>query len=179
MKVLDLRCQNAHVFEGWFASDDDFKSQNERGLIECPLCADRQVVRTPTAPRLNLSAARGSDASREERSASAGVGPRTGAGSTVTSRHPATGMTGQNAAASMAGSPDLQNAWVAAVRDLMARTEDVGTRFAEEARRIHYGESPDRGIRGKASAEDRAALQDEGIETMAIPVPRALEGPLQ
>jgi hypothetical protein len=74
---------------------------------------------------------------------------------------------------------DLQAAWLHAVRELMARTEDVGDGFAEEARRIHYGESADRGIRGQATAEERAALREEGIETVAIPVPAALKGPLQ
>jgi len=74
---------------------------------------------------------------------------------------------------------DLQAAWLHGVRQLMANTEDVGRRFAEEARRIHYGESPQRGIRGHATPEEREALSDEGIETMAIPVPRALDGPVQ
>ena len=74
---------------------------------------------------------------------------------------------------------DLQAAWLGAVRKLMASTEDVGPRFAEEARRIHYGEKPQRGIRGQATSEEREALQEEGIETMSIPVPRALEGPVQ
>jgi hypothetical protein len=74
---------------------------------------------------------------------------------------------------------DLQAAWLASVRKLMAHTEDVGVRFAEEARRIHYGETPQRGIRGQATAEEREALKDEGIETMSIPVPRGLEGPVQ
>ncbi|MDE2564417.1 MAG: DUF1178 family protein, partial [Burkholderiales bacterium] len=58
MKVLDLRCANGHGFEGWFASDDDYMDQNGRGLIECPLCADRVISRLPSAPRLNLSGAR-------------------------------------------------------------------------------------------------------------------------
>lgn len=74
---------------------------------------------------------------------------------------------------------DLQAAWLAGIRKVMANTEDVGQRFPEEARRIHYGEVPQRGIRGQASPEERAALQEEGIETLAIPLPRALEGPLQ
>ena len=74
---------------------------------------------------------------------------------------------------------DLQSAWLQTVRSLMQNTEDVGERFAEEARRIHYGEEPNRGIRGQASAEERAALQDEGIETLAIPVPDMLKGPVQ
>lgn len=61
----------------------------------------------------------------------------------------------------------------------MARTDDVAPRFAEEARRIHYGEVAQRGIRGQATADERAALQDEDIETVAIPVSQALKGPLQ
>jgi hypothetical protein len=74
---------------------------------------------------------------------------------------------------------DLQAAWLQSVRRLMANTEDVGERFAEEARRIHYGESENRGIRGEATAEERQALHDEGIEVVAIPVPASLKGPLQ
>ena len=66
-----------------------------------------------------------------------------------------------------------------AVREMMQRTEDVGERFPEEARRIHYGETPERGIRGKASAEEREALRDEGIETFALPIPQGMDGPLQ
>lgn len=160
MKVLDLRCQNGHVFEGWFASDDDFMSQNGRGLIECPLCADKLVVRTPTAPRLNLSGARAPADPHAAPDAAPKASPVTAAES---SPLPA----------------QLQAAWMAGVRQLMARTEDVGPRFAEEARRIHYGEIPSRGIRGQATAEDRAALHDEGIDTVAIPVPQGLDGPLQ
>lgn len=74
---------------------------------------------------------------------------------------------------------DLQAAWLATVRQLMANTEDVGERFAEQARRIHYGEDPARGIRGQATPQERAALQDEGIETMSIALPSALKGPVQ
>ncbi|GMV46200.1 MAG: hypothetical protein AMXMBFR66_15980 [Pseudomonadota bacterium] len=152
MKVLDLRCANGHGFEGWFASEEDFMSQNGRGLVECPLCADKVVRRMPSAPRLNLSGARPDAAAREAPAEPA------------------------RAAAQPA---DLQAAWLGAVRDLMSRTEDVGARFAEEARRIHYGETPQRGIRGQATAEQRAALHDEGIETFALPLPKGLDGPLQ
>ena len=51
MKVLSLRCTNGHGFEGWFTSDEDYMDQNGSGLIECPLCADRIISRTPSAPR--------------------------------------------------------------------------------------------------------------------------------
>lgn len=150
MKVLNLRCANGHGFEGWFASEDDFLDQNGRGLIDCPLCADRSVTRLPSAPRLNLSGA----------------------------REPAAPV----AAADKPAQPqaaDLQALWLQTVRHLMASTEDVGDKFADEARRIHYGEAPERGIRGQTTDAEREALHDEGIEVVAIPVPRALKGPVQ
>ncbi|MBC7729442.1 MAG: DUF1178 family protein, partial [Microbacteriaceae bacterium] len=58
MKVLNLCCGNGHGFEGWFASEEDFLGQTERGAIECPLCSDQAITRLPSAPRLNLSGAR-------------------------------------------------------------------------------------------------------------------------
>jgi hypothetical protein len=81
-------------------------------------------------------------------------------------------------AAAPDGTP-LQSLWMRAVRHVMDHTEDVGERFPEEARRIHYGEVEERGIRGRASREDADALREEGIEVMALPVPAALKGPLQ
>ena len=149
MKVIDLRCASGHGFEGWFASEDDFLQQNGRGLVECPLCADRSITRLPSAPRLNLSGA------REAAPAAPPAGP----------------------AADLQA--DRHGVWMQAVRQLMASTEDVGERFAEEARRIHYGETPQRGIRGQATSDQRAAVADEGIEVVSIPVPLALKGPVQ
>jgi hypothetical protein len=145
MKVIDLRCQSGHRFEGWFASDDDFLDQNGRGQIECPLCADKVIVRLPSAPRLNLSSA--SAPAREEATPDAATA--------------------------------LQARWMQMVRHVIENTEDVGTRFADEARRIHYGETAERAIRGQASADEREALRDEGIEVHPLPVPAALKNPLQ
>lgn len=145
MKVLDLRCANGHGFEGWFGSEDEFLEQNGRGLVECPLCADRVITRLPSAPRLNLSSAR-----------AVAVEPR-----------------------AAEASADLQASWIQAVREALANTDDVGERFAEEARRIHYGEVQARGIRGVATREERDALHDEGIEVVALPIPPALKGPVQ
>jgi hypothetical protein len=73
----------------------------------------------------------------------------------------------------------LQSQWLRAVRQVLDSTEDVGERFPEEARRIHYGEVEERGIRGKASREDADALREEGIEVMALPLPAAVKGPVQ
>jgi hypothetical protein len=147
MKVIDLRCQSGHRFEGWFTGDDDFLDQNGRGSIECPLCADKVIVRLPSAPRLNLSGA-------QEPVAATPPVPTDEAAST-------------------------QARWMQVVRHVIANTEDVGERFADEARRIHYGEAEERPIRGKASAEEREALQEEGIEVHPLPVPVVFKDTLQ
>jgi len=77
-------------------------------------------------------------------------------------------------------SPDLQSLWMQAMRRVVENTEDVGERFPEEARRIHYGETPERGIRGRASRDETEALREEGIEVMPLPpLPPSLKGPLQ
>lgn len=174
MKVLDLRCANGHRFEGWFASDDDFLDQNGRGAIDCPLCADQVITRMPSAPRLNLSGAR---ASRPDAEAPGGPASTPVKGTETGNVAAAAGPDPQPHAAPRAA--DLQSLWLQTVRQLMQQTEDVGPRFATEARRIHYGEVAQRGIRGQATAEEREALLDEGIETITIPVPHALKGPVQ
>lgn len=74
---------------------------------------------------------------------------------------------------------DPQAGWLQAVHHLLANTEDVGERFPEEARRIHYGEVDPRGIRGQASERERESLRDEGIEIASVPLPAALKGPVQ
>lgn len=149
MKVLDLQCGQAHVFEGWFASGDDFTSQQTRGLVACPMCGDTTVSKKLSAPRLNLGAAREPD----------------------NTRHEVVAVTDDAA--------ELQAAWLGMAKRIVANTEDVGERFAEEARRIHYGESSQRGIRGKASKAETEALAEEGIAVMQLALPEALKGRLQ
>jgi hypothetical protein len=73
----------------------------------------------------------------------------------------------------------MQSMWLRAVQHVMANTDDVGERFAEEARRIHYGEVEERAIRGRTTREDAQALQEEGIEVISMPLPAALKGPIQ
>ena len=155
MKVLNLCCSQDHAFEGWFGSETDFLDQCERGVVQCPLCGNAQVRRLPSAPRLNLSGAR-APASAPAAEATLAKPP----GKPPGHPHPT----------------DLQSMWLQAVAQVMKHTEDVGERFAEEARRIHYGESAQRGIRGQASADEREALADEGIEVMPLPMPAALKG---
>lgn len=152
MKVFNLQCSALHRFEGWFASEEDYASQVERGLLECPLCADKTVQKLPSAPRLNLGA----------------------------SEAPVASQAGQQQAL-VAGdaAQALQAAWLQMARQIVSQTEDVGPRFAEEARKIHYGESEERGIRGQASREETEALLEEGIAVMPLPLPEGLKGPLQ
>lgn len=158
MKVLNLRCSQGHGFEGWFASEEDFGHQHDSGLVECPVCSDKAVARLPSAPRLNLSGAR---APRED-------APRAEGG----------GAPAEAAAPVAAGVPaPLQALWMHAVREVIKNTEDVGERFPEEARRIHYGEAKSRGIRGQATPQERAELIEEGIEVMPLAIPDALKGP--
>ena len=167
MKVLDLQCPASHVFEGWFGSEDDFQGQLARGLVECPVCGDKQVSKKLTAARLNLGAGRAQEAGVVPSGATSGAasGP---AAPPAAAPAPAEGMP-----------VALQAAWMKAVRHVMANTEDVGERFAQEARRIHYGESEERGIRGQASPEETRELLEEGIGVLPLPVPKGMKGPLQ
>ncbi|NOV27192.1 DUF1178 family protein [Cupriavidus necator] len=88
----------------------------------------------------------------------------------------ATAREGSAGPAQPAAAPvTLQALYMKAVKQVLAQTEDVGDRFAEEARRMHYDEAPERGIRGSASPEEVQALAEEGIETFPLVVPAALK----
>lgn len=149
MKVLNLQCAHGHGFEGWFASNDAFDTQLAAGLVECPMCGDTAVVKMLSAPRLNLGNAKAPQAAEAP---------------------------SRNAVAE-ASSPEAR--WMRAVREVMAKTEDVGDRFADEARKMHYGETEERGIRGQATREQAEQLIDEGIAVMPLPLPAALKETLQ
>jgi hypothetical protein len=159
MKVLDLCCAAGHPFEGWFSSEDDFAAQREGGRIECPMCGNGDVSKLPSAPRLNLGAR-------------AVQGPQGPAGSEAPVPRPAP-------PASMAVMGNAASRFVEAVADMMRNTEDVGTRFAEEARRIHYGESEQKAIRGQTTPAERAALADEGIQVFTLPFAMPSKSSLQ
>ena len=75
--------------------------------------------------------------------------------------------------------PQFQEAYMQMAKEVLAKTEDVGKDFAREARKIHYGESKERGIRGEASKDDVVELLDEGIDVMPLPLPAALKKTLQ
>lgn len=177
MKVLNLRCAHGHGFEGWFGSERDVVEQIERGLVECPLCGDAQIERMPTAPRLSLSSSRVSGAVKARKSDEAQRAAERESAAVAVAPEPAAPLRTDVVLPAQPHQPSIEAMWMHAVRQVMANTEDVGSRFADEARRIHYGEVPERGIRGQASADETEALRDEGIEVHALPVPKALKGP--
>lgn len=161
MKVLDLQCRQGHVFEGWFASEDDFQGQKQRGLVQCPLCADDHIEKRLSAPRLNLGAREPAAPSAVLTSSAAPEGSSLQVGNPP------------------ALPPALQAAWLDLARKIVANTEDVGARFAQEARRMHHGEVQERAIRGQATPDEAMELLEEGIAVMPLPLPAAAKETLQ
>ncbi len=177
MKVLDLQCALGHSFEGWFGSQADYDAQRARGLVTCPVCNNSEITKMLSAPRLNLGHAAAPSAQPEQAPESASPEHTPGQASSRASE------TADTRATLPAVPPDtllqMQAAMLKMVRHVMANTEDVGPQFAEEARKIHYGEREARLIRGQATREETEALIDEGIDVVALPVPESLKGPLQ
>jgi len=158
VKVLDLFCANDHTFEGWFASEEDFQDQRARGLVQCPLCSSADIRKGLSAPRLNLRSTAPADAAPQR-------------AATIPDSPPPAPRAAMPA--------ELQAAWLQMARQIVAQTEDVGRRFADEARRMHYGEAEERGIRGQATAQETAQLLEEGIAVVPLLLPAAAEEPLQ
>lgn len=156
MKVLNLGCAQAHVFEGWFGSEAEFQDQLAHGLIDCPFCGDKAVHKLPSAPRLNLGSGR--DGKDE-----GGVVAQ----ADVARPTPAAAVPGE-----------LQAAFMRELREVVAKAEDVGEQFASEARRIHHGETPQRHIRGQATVAETVELLEEGIAVLPLPELPGLKGPL-
>ena len=135
MVVYTLSCENAHRFEGWFASPAAFTHQHQGGHLFCPVCGSSTVAKLPSAPHVSM--------------------PKLESGKET----------------AVTGSPDFMSRLRAKVIDyVLKHTEDVGERFPLEARQIHYGEAPERPIRGQASRQEVDDLREEGIEVMALPV---------
>lgn len=185
MKVLDLQCAQHHVFEGWFGSEDDYQSQLNRGLLTCPMCGDASVSKKLSAPRLNLSIARGDRAAAG--GASQADSENASSAADALAPMPAARGTSANAAPTLPSLQEvanlepaqLQAALLKMVRHVVASTEDVGNSFPEEARKMHYGETEARNIRGHATPEETEELIDEGIAVMPLPLPDVLKEPLQ
>ncbi|MDB5810863.1 MAG: hypothetical protein JWN94_2985 [Betaproteobacteria bacterium] len=147
MIVFDLTCGNDHSFEGWFASAADFDRQQQATQLNCPLCGNTTVHKGLQAPYVNTGSA---------------------------PQAPQRGKPAPKSAAAAAQYTNIGAEVTRLIEHLIASTEDVGNEFPEEARKIHYQEAPERHIRGNASREEVEELRDEGIEVVAVPVPRHL-----
>jgi hypothetical protein len=143
--VFDLRCApEGHVFEAWFGSSDDYEAQRARGLVSCPLCGSQELDKAVMAPRVG---AKGNQRLAGARAAS-----------DMVSSDPE-------------GVKAMLSAMASAQKEMLARSEHVGDRFAEEARRIHFGEVERRSIHGRATPDETASLADDGIEVAPLPFP--------
>jgi hypothetical protein len=185
MKVLDLQCSQQHSFEGWFGSEDDFQNQLARNLVQCPLCGNAEITKKLSAPRFNLGK---SVAPSTETSSASKTESKTEATTTLasTSTELAVKTAASNQTQQVAQRPNLspeaaevmQAAWLEVAKHVMANTEDVGSSFASEARKIHYGEADERAIRGQATPDQTMELLEEGIDVMPMPIPESLKRPL-
>lgn len=148
-----LACKDGHGFEAWFPSAADYDKQVKRGLVSCVQCGSTKVEKAVMAPSVSSRTRRKGAAEPPTPSAS----PPAAA--------PATRL---------AAAPSPEHAeMLAALRrlreEVVAKSDYVGPRFAEEARKIHYGEEPARGIYGEASGEDVKALHEEGVACYPLP----------
>ena len=147
MIVFDIQCNNDHVFESWFADSESYDKQAKKGIVECPVCGSNKVKKAPMAPNIATGA---SSVPADERSKASG--PDTVNAKKQTARY--------------------MTMLVKMRQHVEANCDYVGNKFAEEARRIHYGETEKHNIYGEASSEEARALHDEGVEFGAIPWPR-------
>lgn len=145
-----LRCECGHDFESWFQSSSAYESQRKRRLVTCPACDSPKVEKAIMAPRL---------ASKSTK--------------VVTAPEPAAAPDNSAAASPLAMAPEAQEL-AAKLRELRAHVENnaenVGRRFPNEARKIHYGDSEHRAIYGQATAEETRSLLEEGVEVMPLPL---------
>jgi len=140
-----LRCGGEHAFDGWFKDSATFETQARQALIACPECGDTEIARALMAPAL------------------------------VARSRPTIDEAGRPQPGKAAILPDAMRAALQRLRaEVEKRCDYVGSDFAEEARRIHRGESERTGIYGEAEPEQAEALAEEGIEIARIPwLPRA------
>jgi hypothetical protein len=157
MICYTLRCSAGHEFDGWFRDGAAYDEQAARGLLSCPVCGVASVTKAIMAPAVVRGERRG-----ELVPAAPPAAPP---------RQPVAMPSGQREATAR------MLALMRAVREhVQTHFEDVGERFPEEARKIHYGESDERGIYGAASAEEVRDLLDEGITIRPLPLVPDLDG---
>ena len=149
----NLVCDKRHEFESWFQSSAAYDKQARRGLVSCPLCGSSKVEKAIMAPRL----------ARKDKSTSIAVTTETEAAAPA----PATSAP----VAMMSPQEKEFRAKLKELRDhLTANADNVGKKFPEVARKMHYGEIEHRSIYGEASPKDAKELHEEGIEFHPLPV---------
>jgi hypothetical protein len=149
-----LHCDKGHSFESWFPSSASFDTQAKRGLVDCPVCGSSRIEKQIMAPSVRL---KGASAAVAEIAVPADVPEAPAAPETPVA------LMGEHAQKLRAMMRELH-------AHVTANTEDVGAKFADEARKIHYGETEERAIRGRATADEAEALHDEGIGFLPLPV---------
>ena len=158
MILFDLRCSQGHAFEAWFRDGATYDQQAAAGAITCAICGDGKVAKALMAPAVNRRSP-----SRED-----DQGPRREPGEAAT----AEGRPGGPAIGPKLD-PERAAAAMRALREVQAHIEKnfdhVGPRFAEEARKMHYGEADKRSIYGEATKVEAEELRDEGISVGQIP----------
>jgi hypothetical protein len=160
MIKYQLICDKSHEFEGWFGDSAVFESQQESGLLTCPVCGSADVRRALMAPNLASPKTRKTDLAEQQPSAQPEPQPQPQAPQQASAALPPA------AARKM---QELMSEMRALQTRIREECRDVGNDFAEEARKIHYGEVEPEGIYGQATAEEREALDEEGIEIMDMP----------
>jgi hypothetical protein len=154
MILYRLKCRKGHEFEAWFASSAAFDTQEKRGLLSCPNCGTSKVSKALMAPSIT----------KRRRRKSAAI-PAADPPAPDTTKEPAKPETQR-----VAAHRELAAAMRKLRAEVEAKSEYVGPRFSEEARKIHYEEAPARGIHGEATAEEAKALREEGIEFFPLPI---------
>ncbi len=149
---FSLACGSGHSFESWFANGAAYDEQAARGLVLCPVCGSSQVTKAIMAPALASRRAKAIEGEVIEGKVIAPLPPEQVPEALLDAR--------QREIRAMLG---------AMRTEIIANTVDVGSRFPEEARKIHEGESQDRPIRGEATVEEVHALIEEGVKIMPIP----------
>ena len=176
MKVYNLACPLDHRFEGWFASEEDCLAQQDKGIIACPICDSTEITRMPSAPHIARSHSHNEASASSELTIARGDNEASGGAINGALSGDVVALAGSDHSQLEA---QVQAAFLKGMRELMGRSEDVGNSFAEEARKIHYKESPERSIRGQTTLDEAEALREEGIEVMAMPMLPAFKNTLQ
>ena len=170
MIKFTLLCDKGHDFEGWFSSNDDFDQQKKRGLVSCPMCDSPHVDKALMAPSVNVK--------RDYDAAPIIIDTPTAASAAPTSiPAPQSTVSAAVPPAAPAPTPEQVEQLAAQIevmrefrKEVLKTSEDVGEKFTEEARKIHYGETEKRGIHGEAKLDDIKELVEEGIDILPLPV---------